>query len=222
MTKFTKDSFIRWMPSQNSKIWDKMTTDIRTMADRGTGTRANHAILNFNPSSINSKNIQWLLALNRVETSRETREALREVGIYIAEEINERFFQNEGNVTTGPWPPLTKRTLDWREKKGYPSGPILTASGTLRAYATSPAAINEIVGGVNPRVIMGGEHWPNGPEPLNLKEKFYTHMSGIDGKIPPRPFMPESEADFTSADNRQIKDIFKRHIYDLFDRAGRV
>lgn len=215
-TPFTSSSFWRIMPSRNSAVWNSLTTSLSTLAYRGRGTRGHHSVFSFDPSSINSKNIQWLLALNNIETSRHTRRALQEVGSYIAHEVNARIFDEQGKQSTGAWPGLAPATIVWRITHGYSDSPILEASGALRNIATSDAAINEIRLGRNPRVIMGGAAWSSG-EPDNLMEKYFTHMGGsLNGFIPPRPFMPESPEDFTEREEEHIKDIFKDHIDKLF------
>jgi len=221
MPKFTPgDTGFYWriMPSRNSLVWNSLTTSMATLAYRGAGTRGHHSVFNFDPSSINSRNIQWLLALDRVGTSRETRRALEEVGSYIAHEVNARIFDEQGKQSTGAWPGLAPATIVWRITHGYADGPILEASGALRQIATSDAAINEIRTGRNPRVIMGGANWPSG-EPDNLMEKYFTHMGGsLNGFIPPRPFMPESPEDFTEREEEHIKNIFREHIYEIYER----
>lgn len=212
-------NYWRIMPSRNSLIWNSITTRMTTLAYRGKGTRGHHSVFSFDPASINSRNIQWLLALNKANTARETKNALEEVGSYIAREVNARIFDEEGKQTTGEWPELAPATIEWRIKSGYNEGPILEASEALRKIATSEKAINEIKLGRNPRVIMGGAHWPFGRANLNLMEKYFTHMGGsLNGLIPPRPFMPESPGDFTEREERHIKNIFKEHIYEIYER----
>jgi len=223
MPKFTPGEtgfYWRIMPSRNSAVWDSMMTNMRTMAYRGAGTRGYHSVFSFNPSAINSKNIQWLLALDKIGTRGETREALKEVGSYIAHEVVARIFAEEGKASTGDWPELADSTIKWRLRKGYSTGPILQASGELYNIATSDAAINEIRTGRNPRVIMGGANWPS-PE----MEKYFVHMGGSWSRlyggapIPPRPFMPESPEDFTEREEEHIKNIFREHIYNLIERV---
>jgi len=218
----------RMMPSRNSAVWDSMITNMRSMSYRGVGTRGHHSVFSLNPSSINSRNIQWLLALNRAGTRSETRDALEEVGHYIATEVNSRIFDERGKQSTGAWPELTDATTKWRRLKGYPEGPILEMTGSLRDIATSDAAINEIKTGRNPRVIMGGANWPSGGEPgtygANLMEKYFVHMGGswsslFNASIPARPFMPENEDDFTHHEENRIKEIFEEHIFNLIERA---
>jgi phage gpG-like protein len=227
MTKFTSGNsgfYWRMMPSRNSAIWDGMITNMKTLSYRGAGTRGHHSIFSFDPSSINSKNIQWLMALDKTGTSRETKRALEEVGSYIAHEVNARIFAEEGKTSTGSWDALENSTIEWRirHKPPYADSPILQASGALFRKATSDDAINEIKLGRNPRVIMGGANWPSGGDD-NLMEKYFTHMGGSwtgwqGSYIPARPFMPESPEDFTSQEEEHIKNIFKEHIYELYER----
>jgi|GEM_PF-6152405 len=225
MAKFTSGNngfFWRMLPSRNSAIWDGMITNMKTLAYRGEGTRGHHSVFSFDPAAINSKNIQWLMALDKTGTSRETRRALEEVGSYIAHEVNARMFAEEGKASTGSWEPLADSTIKWRIMKGYADGPILQASGALFRQATSDDAINEIKTGRNPRVIMGGANWPSGGDD-NLMEKYFTHMGGSwtgwgGSFIPARPFMPESPEDFTQQEEEHIKNIFKEHIYELYER----
>lgn len=211
--------YYRIMPGKNSAIWDSMTTSLRKMAYRGEGTRGFHSIVSIDPSSINSKNIQWLLAFDKVNTSNETREALREVGSYIASEVNARYFDEEG-IAPNKWQELAQSTIDWRRCKGYSDGPILQASGDLYDMATSNQAINDIELGRNPRVIMGGSHWPEAKgEHGSLMWKYFTHMGGsVKWNVVPRPFMPQDEGDILPSEERQIKKIFQKHVENLFER----
>lgn len=218
MAKFTSATAIRMMPRKSSAVWDSMITNLRSMSYRGKGTRGHHAVVSIDPSTINSKNIQWLLAFNRIATARQTREALEEVGSFIAHQVNERYFSQEG-LTVGSWEELKETTLKWREAKGFADSPILQASGDMYNLATSDAAINEINTGMNPSVVMGGAHWPT-PE----AEKFFVHMGGswsqlYKAPIPARPFMPQDENDFTPYEEKRIKEIFQEHIYKLMDYA---
>jgi phage gpG-like protein len=226
VAKFTSGNngfYWRMMPSRNSAVWDGMLTNMRTLSYRGEGTRGHHSVFSFDPSSINSKNIQWLLALDKAGTRTETRRALEEVGSYIASEVNARIFAEEGKASTSAWPGLENSTIEWRIKKGFNEGPILQASGDLYRMATSDAAINDIKTGRNPRVIMGGANWPSG-EPDNLMEKYFVHMGGSWSRlfggapIPARPFMPQGPEDFTDREENHIKNIFKEHIYELYER----
>jgi phage gpG-like protein len=221
MARFTPGSsgfYWRMMPSKTSAIWDSMTMNLRNMSNRGIGTRGYHSVVSIDPSSMNSKNIDWLLNFDKVNTSIETRAALKEVGSFVAHEVNARYFEQEG-LTPGGWEALKETTLRWRAFKRYSDGPILQASGELYDAATSNMAIDDIEMGRNPRVIMGGANWGG-----ELMEKYFVHMAGgwsqlYKAPIPPRPFMPQSEGDFTDSEERHMKQIFQRHIENLFERV---
>lgn len=60
------------------------------------------------------------------------RQVLKEVEVY-QKEVIEKQFASEGKETSSGWTPLASATINARLSAGYSAGPILTASGKLRA-----------------------------------------------------------------------------------------
>lgn len=206
-------NFWRIMPGATSKIWGNLTSEIRSF--NRAGPRGHHSVISVDSASYNSRNLEWLLAFDKFETTRESKEAMQKVGEYIAHDVISGYFDQEG-MPSNTWEELKQTTIDWR---GGSDHPILDYSGALRSIATSKAAINEIRGGKNPRVVMGGQNWPS-PE----AEKFFVHMAGswsqlYQAPIPKRPFMPQSEDDLTNDEQLHIKHIFQMHIERLMNNA---
>jgi len=199
-----------WLPGSNSKLWDKLVVSMSQKSKLGVATSE----LNIDPSHINNKALAALLAFDKVKTQIHTRNAMEEVGEYIAENVNERYFQEEG-IGGNPWKQLENSTIEWRRRRSYEDGPILRASWEMYGFATSSLAIQEIRGGLNPKVVLGGDNWgtPNAA-------KYYVHMYGGTGwygsTIEPRPFMPRKDDDLNRNEKEDIKDIFKKHLNYLF------
>lgn len=213
--RFTSQNRFVFLPGRQSAMWGNLVSEIRAFQ---RGSRFKHTVIDIDPTTYNSASIATLLSLNRIQTSRRTREALDEVGHYLIGTVIPRMFEEEES-SEGPWEPLKDSTLAWRRAMRYDEEPILQASGALYQEATSENAIVEVRGGRNPRVVVGGSNFTGGSperaEPNNVY-KYFVHMAGgSPSNVPPRPFMPQTPDDLTDEEQDHIKDIFNAHIWAL-------
>lgn len=213
---FKKGTAPIFLPGELSKIWKDLETVVRTNQIENT-RKFKHMTFSMDPASYNSKSISKILALSKITSDKETRSAMYEVGQFIVENVIPRMFEEQGN-SEGPWQELAESTKRWRRSKGWSEDMILVASGALFDEATSENAITEYHGGKNPRVTVGGQNFTGGSpgrEGNNIY-KYYVHMAGgSPSNVPARPFMPQTEDDFTEYEKEEIKEIFHEHIRNI-------
>jgi hypothetical protein len=187
-----------------------------------------HLVVHVDPQDYKEM-INTVDAFSGLGRSQEVKDALQKVGEYIVKNVIPRMFEEEANYQ-GMWPELAENTYRWRGAitgwTGQTYNPILRFQKDLFDATRDPhRMIEEVVGGDNARVVIGGKK-------LQWKEanKFYTHMLGGTspwykggntekrGKIAPRPFIPQDPQDFSTADNMIISEIFRTQIEMAVER----
>jgi hypothetical protein len=134
---------------------------------------------------------------------------LKEIGEYIRYTVIPRRFNtgNRGGSGGEMWPRLKKPTIKWRKKYHKESAPILQPGidpFPLFQRATSGLHV-ETSSGMRPRLRM----WSN-------DSKVIVHQHG-EGKIPPRPFIPEEWDDFNQPEKYKVTKFLETYALSLRD-----
>ena len=129
-------------------------------------------------------------------------------------DIIREHFESQESPSGQPWADLRESTLAWRKAQGYPSGPILQASGELyravQDWGRDEDFFTTTVVGKNSRLVIGIEDLPQG-----VQQKAWVHniggpwgwpdASGTRTNIPARPFIPNDTGDFNAGERKRIK-----------------